>query len=145
MKTEADYKGALKKFQLTMRKIKEAGDQTVKQITKEGVLKAKASAPFDSGKTARSIRSKYYDRGEDGADSIIIAPNAHKKEFKDRNPATTKFGPNFNLTRYMHSAKGISSGHFQRGRPDFMNITRAYLNKIKKGVAKGKFNKIKIN
>ena len=120
------------------------GENTLREITKEGVLKAKSTAPYDTGLTAKAVRSIFLKRS-DGAESKIIAPNAHKKQFTKRvGKKAGKYGASFNLTRYMHSAKGISSGHFRRARPDFMNLTRAYLKKIAKTRAKGNFDKIRL-
>lgn len=139
--TQVDYKRALKKIRAANKDIQKDAELSIKDLTKEGMYKAKATAPFDTGLTAKAIRSKYYKRA-DGAEGIIIAPNAHKKSFSTRGK-NTKYGANFNLTKYMHSAKGISSGHFRRSRPDFMNLTREYLKKRAPVTAKGNFKNIK--
>ena len=144
VKTRVDYSRALKKLRAARKDAERIGSSTLQQITKEGVLKAKATAPYDTGLTAKAVRSIFLKRG-DGAESKIIAPNAHKKEFAKRvGKRAGKFGTSFNLTRYMHSAKGISSGHFRRARPDFMNLTREYLKKIAKTRFEGNFKEIRL-
>lgn len=120
-KTQVDYSRALKKIRRANKDALKQGSITIQQILKEGVFKAKATAPFDTGLTAKSVRSKFYDRNN-MPEGLIIAPNAHRKEFMSR-----KKGKDFNLTRYMHNPNNFH--HFKRARPDFMNLTREYLKK----------------
>jgi len=134
MKNQSDYKRALAKLKAARIDAMNEGRLTISQLLKEGVLKAKTAAPYATGLTAKSVRSVQRERS-DGSNGIIIAPNAHKSEFKTRQYP-------FNLTEWMHNPKNF--GHFNKARPDFMNLTRDYLNKITKGVAENNFKRITI-
>lgn len=134
-RNQIDYRRALIKVRNARKDAEKAGDLSVKDLTREGVLKAKATAPFDTGLTARAVRS-ITRKKQDRMESEIIAPNAHRSQFANRS------NPNFNLTRWMHNPRNF--GHFRRARPDFMNLTREYLNRIRKKVATQRFQKIKL-
>lgn len=140
-KTQVDYSRALKKIRAARKDIQKQGELTIKDLLREGLLKAKASAPFDTGLTAKSVRT-IQKRRADGSEGLIIAPNAHKAKIEGRIKGHYKLKGHFNLTRWMHNPKNF--GHFRKARPDFMNLTAEYLRRIKKTTANNRMQKIKL-
>lgn len=125
------------------------GKKTVKRLAETGKQVARTIAPHYSGRTANLIivRKKGLPNGEQAR---IIAQNPTKGTV---NRASSGQYKNFNVVRWMHQTKGyfrspnpFSSGgrHIKSGDPQFMYTTRRFLNKIKKGVARGQFRNIKL-
>jgi hypothetical protein len=128
----------------TRRITKKYGKLTVDELGSLGVAHARRYAPYFTGKTARSIVKRYKETSDGHKVDIVIEP---KRLVND----------GFDLVKWMHMTGGIHrkpnpynknpghvGKHIKSGNPRFMYSTRDYLNKIKKRVAKGKFDRIKI-
>lgn len=120
-------------------------------FAKRGKYMAREIAPYYSGKTAKFIRVIRL-KGTETDTWMIQAMNptiggANRKFSKGKYP-------NFNLVRWMHETDGVfqtdnplgkaGTRHIQSGEPQFMYVTKDYLNRIKREVAKGTFKHIKI-
>lgn len=127
------------------------GKATVLKLSETGKHYARTIAPFYKGNTARFIVVRKKGTPKD-VKAQIIAKNPTQGG-ANRVYEGGKY-PNFNLVRWMHKTGGVfksdnpfgkaGTQHIKSGDPKFMYTTRNYLNKIKKGVAKGQHRKLNL-
>jgi len=129
-----DKLAAAKLKKLVKAAIKE-GNLTSKDLKDLGKRKARSIAPEWSGLTRSKIKARS-NRDKDGTSWIITATNIL------RDGHIRKIAK-FDLTRWMHTSPR-AQGHIKSGNRQFLYETTRYLNQIKKNVAKGHFNNIKI-
>ena len=129
--TNIDYTGFRRKQKIIQQKLKQAGDESVKTLCQLGKAHAKTIAPFYSGILAGAISY----RTSNGTQGEVYI-----RDMKDGGNTTIK------LAKWMHQTKGEIDGKkwIRSGSPTFMYRTKDYLETIKKKVAKGHFDKIKI-
>jgi hypothetical protein len=139
MAVTIDYSGFRRKQKLIEAKMKQAGEATIANLCKAGKFYAKSIAPLYSGTLIGSISYKT-SQGQTGEVYIKDIPEPHRTS---NSIAKTTVA----LSRWMHKSNGMLGGnkHIISGSPRFMYRTKDYMNTIKKGVAKGHFDKIKIN
>ena len=130
-----DYKRATAKLRRILDESIKAGNLTSEDLKELGKSKAKSIAPVYSGQTRSKIKARA-SKGKDGVSWLIYATNI----LNDNHIRNIE---NFDLTRWMHTSPR-AQGHIKRGNRQFLYETTRYLNKIKKNVAKGHFNNIKI-
>jgi hypothetical protein len=152
-----DYTRFKRKAKRIEQEIKAKSNATIIELCQLGKNHAKSIAPLFSGALIGAISYKTSNNKTEG--EIYIRPNAETSGpggFKDT----------LSLAKWMHRTngrldKGVGKNevtgeffqsdnipprprHIISGSPRFMYKTTDYLNKIKKGVAKGHFDKIKI-
>lgn len=127
-------RGAFRALQRAEVAVARAAGNSVESLTEAGMRYAKSVAPFYTGRTASMIR-KRISRDRNGKKGTIIAPNSTKSDGHDR-------GYTFNLVDYMHQRKNFK--HFHKDRPDFMNVTRTWLNRQKGRIARNTFTRINL-
>jgi hypothetical protein len=158
MAVTIDYSGFRRKQKLIEQKIQQAGEATIKDLCEAGKNHARSIAPLFSGALIGSIRYKI-SKGQSG--EVYIKPMPTEKT------GARGFKDTYQLAKWMHRSNGVlkkgvgynsTTGNFFQsdfipprakhiisGSPRFMYRTKDYMNTIKKGVAKGHFDKIKIN
>jgi len=151
VQTTVDYRKAQKKIQKTQKEILKAGKGTVETLARLGQAHARSIAPRLSGKTASLIKV-FQGQEVNGPYATVVAQNP-----------TANRSDGFNLVKWMHATNGILQsdnawllrvtggklGHkgdkiIKSGSPKFMYRTTEWLRRQKIPVAKGQFNKIKI-
>jgi len=156
MTVTIDYSGFKRKAKLIEQKIKQSGEATIKELCQLGKNHAKSIAPMFSGTLISAISYKT-SKGTSG--------EVYIKALDARSSYSTGFKNTVQLAEWMHKTNGIlpngvsmsSNGkfyvnpnkpsrgkHIISGSPRFMTRTKDYMNKIKTSVAKGHFDKIKI-
>ena len=136
IKVTVDKKRAIKKLRNLDRQVAVQGEATVSDLGKIGKNYAKSRVYYDTGKTFRSIRRRTLKTSKGAQARIFVEPYL-REDGHNRNMS------NFSLVRWSHTA-ARARAHFKSGDPKFLYTTRNYLNKIKKGVARGKFKNINI-
>ncbi len=132
----ADTTKAINKLVKLQAQVKILGDESVRTLGELGKWKARSIAPYRSGLVYRNIMLQK----KEGLNALVMAKNPINSYPGE--PHIRRIS-NFNLVRWMHtSPKAIR--HIHSGDPRFMFTTREYLNKIKGGVARSTFNKLKI-
>ncbi len=125
---------AERKLRRAEKLILKTGNATVLELAQLGKQKARSVVPVFSGRTHDFIRV-LKTRGKDGIKARIMAFNPTKSDGHLRRIA------NFNLVRWMHTS-ARAARHIKSGDERFMFTTRNYLNRIKKGVATGRYKSI---
>ena len=118
------------------RQIDKQGTATVSELGKLGKSYAKSRVPYYSGDTYRAIKRRTL-KTKEGPQAVIFISPKQPQDGNMRNWA------DFDLVYWMHYSSKARN-HIKSGDPQFMFNTEAYLNKIRKGIAKGKFDLIKI-
>jgi len=145
MTTKVEFRQSFwKKIADTRRAVNKEGKATVDQLGSLGVAYAKRYAPYFTGETAKRIVKRFEQKTDGPQVTILIEPKRLVNN-------------NFDLVKWMHLTGGIhrspnpwnrnpgrTGKHIRSGDPQFMYSTRNYLNKIKKGIAKGRFKNINI-
>ncbi len=118
--------------------IKKGSEATVEELAELGKIHAKNYAPYLTGYTRDSIITKRSMQTSKGPSARIMIDPGMRLRPNDGIHRSANANDKFNLVGWMH--KSANRGHFKTGNPQFMFAARRYLNKIKKRVAKGKFN-----
>lgn len=125
-----DYRRLNKKKARIKKAAVKAGNDTVNDLVKLGVHKAKSIAPQFTGRTARLIKGVYTKGQGNQTQGRVITPNRIQNR-------------NFNLPYWMHTSPR-AQGHIKSGNRQYMYETTRYLNQIKTRIAKGHGNRINI-
>lgn len=136
LRVEVKIDKALAKLNRLRNNITQKGDATVNELADLGKYYARSRAPHYTGKTADFIIA-YRSKGPSGAEARVVARNPTASDGHMRRM------PNFNLVRWMHTSPRAVK-HIYSGDRQFMYSTRDYLNKIKTGVAQGRFKGINL-
>ncbi len=135
IKTKIDFRNLNKKIIKVERAAIRQGEKTVYDIGDLGRAKAKSIAPFLSGRTAKAIRTI---RRKGKSPSVtILSPNMYAHPMTD--------GQTFHLPLWLHTSPIAKRRSNKSGNYQYMYETARWLRSIKKRVAKGHFDKIKIN
>jgi len=131
MRVDVDASKAFKKIERSKRLIQRKSIETVDELAHLGATRAREIAPFWSGKTAKFIRVNTV-HTKQGPGKVILSPNMHGG----------KRIHGMTVPQYLHSEKYANAPIERTGQPKYMDKTRNYLNRIKKGVATQKMQTI---
>lgn len=137
---DIDTRKADKKLNRLHKKLKKQGELTVHELGEMGKQYARSKAPYFSGQTFQNI---YNMTGENSSEATIMARNPTASDGHARGPASAKYNVNgrFHLVKWMHESPHARA-HIHSGQPQFMYLTRDWLQKTAPGKASGDFRKI---
>ena len=148
MAVRVKYDKALKKLRDAQRKVVKEGNDSVEELAKLGKLQAQYLVPKNTGDLKSFIKVIRNQSSNELTATITVEGFKAERIYGPGNY------PDFDLVRWMARTKGVfqsnnpfgkaGTKHIKSGDPQFMLNTTKYLNRIKKGIAKGKFNKINI-
>lgn len=120
-----DTRGAFKKLNAEVRRIKKAGTATVQELVDIGKAYAKQYVPKYTHQTYNAIRGRVEPQADGTKGAVFI-------ELKKRSGDTRT---THEVAKYMAAdAWGRRTTGFTSGNPKFMANTRSYLNRIKKQI-----------
>jgi hypothetical protein len=120
--------------------VNQAGGRTVYNLAELGKAYARYKVPKGTGRTASFIKAIHKKTPEPISEIQAQNPTRNGAHRWGAGKKTDNY-PNFNLVKWMHTSARAPS-HFTNGEHDFMDLTKKYLNRKKKGIAKGNFSKI---
>lgn len=139
MVIKINTRGLDKKTRRIIKEVMKSGNKSVHDVAEFGKEFAARKAPHFSEETARLIMIEKKITSKGARDTIVaknILNDGHKRKYAQ-----------FDLVRWMHSTKGMLRGrkHIHSGDPQFMLATREVLNRVKGTLARGNFQRIRIN